>query len=72
MRTAQVLQILTSLAVILALGDAPQPDSADRRYTSGSLLAAEAFPELQSAAQEVDENRDFRAAMAAHHICSGL
>ena len=72
MPTRQVTQIVTSLVVVLALVGEPRFDFADCTFGSGGLLAAEALPERKSAGQDVKESREFRAAMAAHHICSGL
>ncbi|NQT17412.1 MAG: hypothetical protein HQ582_31950, partial [Planctomycetes bacterium] len=72
MPTRRVTQIATSLVVVLALVGEPRFDFADCTFASGGLLAAEASPEGKSAGQDAKESREFRAAMAAHHICSGL
>ncbi|MBC8868900.1 MAG: serine hydrolase, partial [Planctomycetes bacterium] len=72
MPTRQIAQIVTSLIVVLALVGEPRVDFADRTFSSGGLLAAEASPERKSDGQDAKESREFRAAMAAHHICSGL
>ena len=72
MPTRRVTQIVTSLVVILVLVGQPRFDFAGRPCAPGVLLAAEASPERQSADQAAKQSREFRAAMAAHHICSGL
>jgi len=72
MPTRQVTQIVTSLVVVLALVGEPRFHVADRTSASGGLLAADASPERKSADQDAKESREFRAAIAAHHICSGL
>ncbi|MFH1919185.1 MAG: hypothetical protein ABIP48_04750 [Planctomycetota bacterium] len=71
MTARQVTQIVTSLVVLALVGE-PRFDFADCTFGSGGLLAAEALPESKSAGQDAKESREFRAAMAAHHICSGL
>ena len=72
MSTRQVARIVISLAIVLALVGEPPFDFTDRTFASGGLLAAEALPERESAGQDAKESREFRAAIAAHHICSGL
>ena len=72
MPTRRFTQIVTSVAVVLALAGEPRFDFADRTSAPGGLLAAEASPGHKSADQDTKESREFRAAMAAHHICSGL
>ncbi len=64
--------IITSILSLLVLVGELQIHFADSTFASGSLLAAEASPDRSSADQDAKESREFRAAMAAHHISSGL
>ncbi len=68
----QVTQIVTFLVVVFVLFGDVRFDCADRTFASGGLLAAETLPEREPVDQDERESREFRAAMAAHHICSGL
>ena len=67
----QFMQIASVFVCLLALAGGPQVDFVDRPYAPGGLLAAETSPERNSADREAEESRGFRAAMAAHHPCSG-
>ncbi len=72
MGVRHVTQIVTCLVLVAVFIVAPWSFFIDRASESGRLFAGEALPERESADQETLKSREFRAAMAAHHLCSGL
>ncbi|MHC4404610.1 MAG: serine hydrolase domain-containing protein, partial [Planctomycetota bacterium] len=79
---------IAALIAVLALVCEPQLDSAERIRRKESitcaenprsnlsdmvcLLTPETSREQESANEDADYSREFRAAMAAHHLCAGL
>ncbi len=60
------------ILLVLVFVGKPRFDFAGRPFALDGLLAAEPSTEHKSADHNTRESREFRAAMAAHHICSGL
>lgn len=64
--------LATSFVIFFALVGGSRFEFTDCLHTPGGLLAAEPSTVKKPDAPAVKENREFRAAMAAHHISSGL
>ncbi len=65
-------RIVISLIAILAVFGEPGFNFVNHPFAASALSAAEAGADRELSGQAAKESREFRAAMAAHHICSGL
>ena len=72
MPAQQFMRIVISFVFVLGVIDHSRLNFEGCPLMSVGLLAAEPSAERKSDDKDAIESRKFRAAMAAHHICSGL
>ena len=72
MPSRQMTPMVIPLVILLTLVGMPRFDGEKCTLVPGNLQAAEKARAGDSTGAQARESREFRAAMAAHHICSGL